>query len=107
MGSVSPAPGECKLVLQLTVDQLRGDALMKLEPRFTGGFRYLIDHGLWYTNAQAVQKVAGCDLQGARLRPIEPTTLAPTIAAYLRQCPPSGRIGTPLEEVLKSQRCEQ
>jgi len=43
--------GQCKLVLQLTVDQLRGDALMKLEPRLTGGFRYLIDNGIWYTNA--------------------------------------------------------
>jgi hypothetical protein len=42
---------ECRLVLQLTVDQLRGDALMKLERRFTGGFRYLIDNGIWYTNA--------------------------------------------------------
>lgn len=42
---------QCKLILQLTVDQLRGDSLMKLEDRFTGGFQYLIDNGAWYTNA--------------------------------------------------------
>jgi predicted AlkP superfamily pyrophosphatase or phosphodiesterase len=44
-----PAP---KLILQITVDQLRGD----LPDRFIkqmgeGGFRYLMDHGIWYADA--------------------------------------------------------
>ena len=41
-----------RLVLQITVDQLRGD----LPGRFVknmgkGGFRYLMDHGIWYADA--------------------------------------------------------
>jgi len=47
--AVEPAP---RLVLQITVDQLRGD----LPGRFVknmgeGGFRYLMDHGVWYADA--------------------------------------------------------
>src|ERR1700722_11221943 len=47
--SVAPPP---RLVLQITVDQLRGD----LPGRFTknmgeGGFRYLMDQGVWYADA--------------------------------------------------------
>ncbi len=41
-----------KLVLQITVDQLRGDALMRFGDRFgTGGFRYLLDNGTHFNNA--------------------------------------------------------
>ena len=41
-----------KLILQITVDQLRGD----LPERFVkhmgeGGFRYLMDEGIWYADA--------------------------------------------------------
>src|SRR5207249_11632900 len=47
--AAEPAP---RLVLQITVDQLRGD----LPGRYVknmgeGGFRYLMDHGVWYTGA--------------------------------------------------------
>ena len=47
--SVEPAP---RLILQITVDQLRGD----LPGRFVkhmgdGGFRYLMEHGIWYADA--------------------------------------------------------
>ena len=47
--AVEPAP---RLVLQITVDQLRGD----LPGRFVknmgeGGFRYLMNHGVWYADA--------------------------------------------------------
>ena len=47
--AVEPAP---RLVLQITVDQLRGD----LPGRFAknmgeGGFRYLMNHGVWYADA--------------------------------------------------------
>lgn len=41
-----------KLVLQITVDQLRGDMLSRYRDRFgAGGFGRLIQHGTWYTNA--------------------------------------------------------
>lgn len=41
-----------KLVLQITIDQLRGDLPLRLQDRFTAhGFRYLLDHGTWYTAA--------------------------------------------------------
>jgi hypothetical protein len=48
-GQPAPVP---KLILQITVDQLRGD----LPERFVkhmgdGGFRYLLDQGVWYTDA--------------------------------------------------------
>lgn len=41
-----------KLVLQITVDQLRGDLLSRYYDRLgKGGFRYLLDAGTVYTNA--------------------------------------------------------
>ncbi len=44
-----PAP---RLVLQITVDGLRGDLLRRYGDRFgEGGFRYLLDQGTVYTNA--------------------------------------------------------
>ena len=49
----APAPaGEPRLVLQLTIDQLRGDRLPKYRDRFgAGGFRRLLDRGAWFTAA--------------------------------------------------------
>jgi predicted AlkP superfamily pyrophosphatase or phosphodiesterase len=44
-----PAP---RLVLQITVDQLRGDFITRYEGRLgEGGFRYLLDNGVYYSNA--------------------------------------------------------
>lgn len=41
-----------RLVLQITVDQLRGDMLPRLRERFgSGGIRLLLDHGVYYANA--------------------------------------------------------
>ncbi|GEA51382.1 alkaline phosphatase family protein [Vibrio inusitatus NBRC 102082] len=41
-----------KLVLQITVDGLRGDLLERYKHNFgEGGFRYLMDQGVYYTNA--------------------------------------------------------
>src|SRR5262245_14708189 len=41
-----------RLVLQVTVDQLRGDMLPRYRDRFgANGFRRLADHGVFYTNA--------------------------------------------------------
>jgi hypothetical protein len=48
-GQVSDPP---QLILQITVDQLRGDLLTRYYDRLgKGGFRYLMDEGTWYTNA--------------------------------------------------------
>ncbi len=41
-----------KLIVQITIDQLRGDMLPRFKARFGDtGFRYLIDKGVYYTNA--------------------------------------------------------
>lgn len=39
------------LVVVLVVDQMRTDYLDALGPRFTGGFRRLLDQGAWFRNA--------------------------------------------------------
>ena len=47
-----PPPRETRLVLQITVDQLRGDMLPRFEHRFgEGGFRRLLDQGVHYLDA--------------------------------------------------------
>ena len=41
-----------KLILQVTVDQLRGDLPDRFKEHMgSGGFRYLMDNGVWYANA--------------------------------------------------------
>jgi predicted AlkP superfamily pyrophosphatase or phosphodiesterase len=46
------SPERPRLLLFLTVDQLRGDALARMRPRFgEGGFRLLLERGLWYADA--------------------------------------------------------
>ena len=41
-----------KLVLQITVDQLRGDLPFRYQENFTdGGFKLLMNSGVWYTDA--------------------------------------------------------
>lgn len=51
VGSVH-AIAKPRLILQITVDQLRGDLPWRHMDQFgKGGFRYLADHGVWYTNA--------------------------------------------------------
>ena len=45
----SPAP---QLILQITVDQLRGDLPGRYRDRLgEGGFRYLLENSTWYANA--------------------------------------------------------
>jgi arylsulfatase A-like enzyme len=47
------ASPEIRLVLQITVDQLRGDLPFRHIDQFgKGGFRYLLEDGIWYSNAQ-------------------------------------------------------
>jgi len=42
-----------KLIVQITIDQLRGDFLPRFRDRFgTHGFRYLLDHGVDYRDAR-------------------------------------------------------
>jgi predicted AlkP superfamily pyrophosphatase or phosphodiesterase len=51
LGSIH-ASAQTRLVLQITVDQLRGDLPWRHMEQFgQGGFRYLADRGIWYTNA--------------------------------------------------------
>ncbi|KJG13900.1 alkaline phosphatase [Photobacterium iliopiscarium] len=46
------APPKPKLVVQITVDALRGDLLERYKANFgNDGFRYLMDNGTYYTNA--------------------------------------------------------
>jgi predicted AlkP superfamily pyrophosphatase or phosphodiesterase len=50
--AVAHAAEPPRLVLQITVDQLRGDMLPRYRDRLgTDGFRRLLDGGVWYTNA--------------------------------------------------------
>jgi len=50
--SLSYAQEKPKLILQITVDQLRGDMPTKFMKNMgKGGFRYLKEQGIWYTNA--------------------------------------------------------
>jgi predicted AlkP superfamily pyrophosphatase or phosphodiesterase len=50
--AAAQAKGDVKLVLQVTVDGLRGDLLNRYGDRFAeGGFRYLMKEGTVYTNA--------------------------------------------------------
>ncbi|MEZ7907941.1 MAG: alkaline phosphatase family protein [Pseudomonadales bacterium] len=52
LASTVQAAPETRLVLQITVDQLRGDLPWRHMDQFgKGGFRYLADKGVWYTNA--------------------------------------------------------
>ncbi|MCD9554523.1 alkaline phosphatase family protein [Photobacterium carnosum] len=46
------APPKPKLIVQITVDALRGDLLERYKANFgNDGFRYLMDNGTYYTNA--------------------------------------------------------
>ncbi|WP_279146833.1 alkaline phosphatase family protein [Photobacterium carnosum] len=46
------APPKPKLIIQITVDALRGDLLERYKANFgNDGFRYLMDNGTYYTNA--------------------------------------------------------
>jgi len=48
--SCKTQPSQPKLVIVLVVDQMRPDLLTRFDKLYTGGFRWLIDHGIWYTN---------------------------------------------------------
>jgi predicted AlkP superfamily pyrophosphatase or phosphodiesterase len=42
-----------RLVVMVVIDQLRADMVSKMEHRFgKGGFKYLMDRGVWYKNAR-------------------------------------------------------
>ena len=47
--TVSP-PATPKLVITLVVDQMRPDLLTRFDNLYTGGFRWLMDHGIRFTN---------------------------------------------------------
>lgn len=50
MATQAPAQ-KPKLVVMITVDQLRGDMPWRFKDRFKGGLRYLMDNGISYSNA--------------------------------------------------------
>ena len=39
-----------KLVVLLVVDQMRPDLLTRFDDLYKGGFKWLIDNGVWFTN---------------------------------------------------------
>ncbi|MCP5051614.1 MAG: alkaline phosphatase family protein [bacterium] len=50
--SNSPKVKQTKLVLMIVIDQLRADMISRMQHRYgKGGFRYLLDNGIWYQNA--------------------------------------------------------
>ena len=52
LGAAAMPPEEPRLVLQLTIDQLRGDRLPKYREKFgAGGFQRLLERGVWFTAA--------------------------------------------------------
>ncbi len=52
VSSFAKEPNLPRLILQITVDQLRGDLLARYYDRLDkGGLRYLLDAGSVYTNA--------------------------------------------------------
>ena len=52
VASVAQEPQKVKLVLQITVDQLRGDLPLRFKDRLSdGGFKYLLKHGTVFRNA--------------------------------------------------------
>jgi len=58
-----------KLILQITVDQMRGDLLTRYYDRFgDGGFRYLLDAGTVYTNAHHRHALRGPKMARPRTR---------------------------------------
>jgi predicted AlkP superfamily pyrophosphatase or phosphodiesterase len=52
ISTTAAAAPDIRLVLQITVDQLRGDLPLRHMQQFgEGGFKYLEKNGVWYTNA--------------------------------------------------------
>lgn len=49
--SGAPAEPRIRLVVQLTVDQMRGDYLDRYKSQYTGGLKWLAEHGAFFTNA--------------------------------------------------------
>src|SRR3990167_1713890 len=52
LGAMAATTASPKLIVQIVVDQLRGDLLSQTQNEFgTDGFNYLLDHGINYQNA--------------------------------------------------------
>ena len=47
--TISP-PGPPKLVVLIVVDQMRPDLLTRFDDLYKGGFRWLMDHGVWFSD---------------------------------------------------------
>ena len=51
LGSCTPGTPQIKLVVLMVADQLRPDLLTRFDDLYTGGFRWLIDNGVSFTDA--------------------------------------------------------
>ncbi|MEM1247612.1 MAG: alkaline phosphatase family protein [Acidobacteriota bacterium] len=49
--STPPPPGTPRLVVQVVVDQMRGDYVERFRPLLTGGLKQLVDESVWFTDA--------------------------------------------------------
>lgn len=49
--SANAAPPRTRLVVQITIDQMRGDYLDRYASQYTGGLAWLAKHGAFFTNA--------------------------------------------------------
>ena len=47
----APTPPRIRLVVQLTVDQMRGDYIDRYKSQYTGGLKWLAEHGAFFTKA--------------------------------------------------------
>ncbi|MFQ5743204.1 MAG: alkaline phosphatase family protein [Acidobacteriota bacterium] len=48
---VPAAEGGPRLMLFLVIDQARADYMVRFQPLFTGGLKYILDRGAWFTDA--------------------------------------------------------
>ena len=114
---------EVRLVLQITIDGLRADLIKRYENGFgKSGFRFLMDKGIYYTNAQyqhantetivghatlatgtfpSQQGMATISKPQTVHRRVHPVDVAPTIAALLGMTPPGSAQGSSLDEVFQ------
>jgi hypothetical protein len=101
-GVVDAADSQPRLILQITVDQLRGDLPATVLGRVGKGDIAIVNHGSpWRYDTFVPVVFAGHGLKGQRVnRPVETVDIAATLAAYMKIKPPSGSAGTPLYEVL-------
>ena len=51
-GSITPSPPKRRLVVLITVDQLRPDYFDRYRAQWTGGFKRILDGGVFFTDGR-------------------------------------------------------